>query len=289
MNVYELYNGMKIPAIGLGTFPYKEKLEESIPIAVNKGYRLIDTSDNYGNEINVGHAFQKLDKDKRADDIIIITKYSKPSLTMFFSKMFKKSQMALYNSDSHPVDIYLLHWPYPFLWKKQWKKMEKLYEEGKCKAIGVCNFEKKHLEELFKICKIKPMIDQFECHPMFQQREMVQFCKENNIQVMSYSPFARMDKRLVENSKLCELASKYNKSVQQIILRWNIQKGLIPIPASVTEKHLESNINVFDFVLLEEEMKAIDDLECGMRVRFDPDTRFPTWYKIVFFICSIFC
>ncbi len=281
-----LNNGMKIPVIGIGTFPYKEELYNALPIALNAGYRLIDTSDNYQNENYIGNVYQKLES-TQLNNIITITKFSQPYQSHFFYKVFKRSQKALYSNTKHNIDIYLLHWPYPFLWKKHWKKMERLYQNGQCKAIGVCNFEKKNLEKLLDICTIKPMINQIECHPMFQQKETIEFCKNNNIQVMSYSPFARMDTKLIKNNYLCKLAEKYGKHVQQIILRWNIQKGLIPIPASVSKKHIISNFDIFDFELTDDEINGIDNLECGMRVRFDPKTRFTTKQKILFWVCSL--
>lgn len=286
---YELYNGLKIPVIGFGTFPNKEVLLEAIPAAVKKGYRLIDTSDNYQNEEYVGKAFQKILREKETDeDILIVTKFSQPYLTVFFNKVFRQSQKKLYGDTQRKVDIYLLHWPYPFLWKKQWKRMEKLYTQGKCKAIGVCNFKKRYLEELLQICQVKPMIDQFECHPLFQQKETVEFCRENDIRIMSYSPLARMNKKLIENELLVRLADKYGKSVQQIILRWNIEHEFIPIPASVSKEHINSNFEIFDFKLTSEEIAQIDELESGMRVRFDPDSRFTTGAKLRFWLCGIF-
>lgn len=281
----KLRNGMILPAIGMGTFPFKEELHTAIPIAVNTGFRLIDTSDNYNNEEYVGDVYAKFADTN--SDVLIVTKFSQPYMTPFFGRAFESSRNKLYKSDKHPVDIYLLHWPYPFLWKKQWKKMENLYKSGKCKAIGVCNFEIDDLKKLLKICTVPPMINQFECHPMFQQKELTDFCRDNNIQVMSYSPFARMDKKLVNNRYLKLLADKYEKSVQQIILRWNIQKGFIPIPASVSKKHIISNYDIFDFELTGDEIEEIDGLECGFRVRFDPKKRFSTIQKIKCFIYSL--
>lgn len=286
---YELYNGLRIPVIGFGTFPNKEALLQAIPAAIKKGYRLIDTSDNYQNEEYVGKAYRDIVQKKEIDeDILIVTKFSQPYSTIFFNKVFKQSQKRLYGSIYREVDIYLLHWPYPFLWKKQWKRMEKLYVQGKCKAIGVCNFKKKYLEELLQMCQVKPMVNQFECHPLFWQKETVDFCRENDIQIMSYSPLARMNKKLIENELLVTLAEKYGKSVQQIILRWNIEHRFIPIPASVSNKHIDNNFEIFDFKLTTNEVAQIDSLESGMRVRFDPDSRFTIGAKLRFWLCGIF-
>lgn len=282
---YTLYNGLKIPVIGYGTFPNKETLLQAIPNAIAKGYRLIDTADNYHNEEFVGQVFQHI---LQKEDVIIVTKFSQPYRTRSFHKVFEETQEKLYGNTQTPVDIYLLHWPYPFLWKKQWKRMEKLYLEGKCRAIGVCNFKKKCLEELLKICQVKPMINQFECHPLYQQKETIDLCEKENIQIMSYSPLARMNKNLIENRLLKNLACKYNKSVSQIILRWNIEHRFIPIPASVSPVHISSNYEIFDFKLTPDEIAQIDALECGMRIRYDPDSRFSAITKIRFWLCGIF-
>lgn len=273
MEFYSLYNGLKIPCIGFGTFPHKEKLEESIPIAVSTGYRLIDTSDNYGNEAFVGSAYRGLPKELQSDTLIC-TKFSEPCHTPEFSKMFYNSLTRLYEDNTGIIDIYLLHWPYPHLWKDQWKLMEDLYLAGKCKAIGVCNFDKSTLRKLLKKCRVKPMINQLECHPMFWQKDTIEFCQKNDILVMSYSPLARVDDRLIKNQILMELAQKYDKSIEQIILRWNVEHRFVPIPASASETHIKDNINIFDFSLTEEEIRSVDALECGMRIRFDPKRRF---------------
>lgn len=267
---------LKLPPIGYGTFPQKENLVDNVSTAVDCGYRLIDTSDNYVNEEYVGRGLKNICCSGK--NVIVISKFSQPFRTASLSTCFQESNSKL----SGRLNIYLLHWPFPFLWKRQWKAMENLYLEGKCDAIGVCNFEKKHLKKLFKFCRVKPFIDQFECHPMFQQKETSDFCKKNGIQVMSYSPVARMNKKLIENETLLSIARKYDKSVTQVILRWNVEHGFIPIPAASSERHMKENIDIFDFSLTESEVKDIDSLECGFRIRFDPDKRFGMMQKLRF-------
>lgn len=277
-----LNNGLKIPQIGYGTYPHKEKLLESIPQAAEIGYRLFDTADNYRNESYVGQAMEKL-RDDVKDDCIVITKFSAPEKTGDLSSCFEASRKKL----AHTHIIYLLHWPYPFIWKKIWRHMEKLYSDGKVDAIGVCNFEKRKLEKLLRICHVKPAINQIECHPMFQQREIVDFCKANEICIMSYSPLARNDARLFENRTLVSIAEKYNKSVGEIILRWNITHNFIPIPSSSKREHIEGNFSAMDFKLSEEEMEAIDSLDCNLRVRFDPKKRFTLKQKIKYMLINL--
>lgn len=280
MNKKRLLNGLEIAPIGYGTYPQKESLKDNIPLVISIGYQLIDTSDNYHNEEYVGIG---LEKETKGDNLKVISKFSQPNRTYELESCFDESEKKI----GRRINIYLLHWPYPFLWKEQWRRMEKLYQDGRCDAIGVCNFEKKHLSRLLKFCKIKPMINQIELHPFFQQRETTSFCEENDIQVMAYSPLARMDKTVVENEVLTDLARKYNRSIGQIIFRWDIQHGFIPIPASRKEKHMKENIDVYDFELTREEMCAIDSLEKGMRTRYDPDKRFSIKEKLYFLLNRI--
>lgn len=262
---YTLNNGLDIPQIGLGTYPYKDVLIKGIPIAHSVGYRLIDTADNYNNEEYVGKGLNKCD----LSETFVITKFSQPFKTNDLDKCFEESKEKL-----GVINIYLLHWPYPYLWKKQWRKLEDLYISGKCDAIGVCNFDLGYMKELLAFCKVKPAINQIERHPMFQQQKIVDFCQENDITVMAYSPMARKDKELHENSSLKKIAEKYGKSVSQIILRWNIDTGCVPIPASSSEKHIVENFDILDFVLSDEDIAEINSFESGKRIRFNPRTRF---------------
>lgn len=268
----KINNGYSLPQIGFGTYPYKEPMVTCIPMAVEEyGVRLIDTSDNYQNEEYVGKGLSKLDLSK----VTVISKFSRPFKTNELEKCFEESVNKL-----GVINIYLLHWPYPYLWKKQWRKMEELYLAGKCEAIGVCNFDIGYMKELLAFCKVKPAINQIERHPAYQQQKLVDFCHEQNIAVMAYSPVARMDKRLHETPVLKEIAKKYGKTTSQVILRWDIDTGCIPIPASSSVKHIAENYDIFDFILTSEEIDAINNLETGMRIRFNPRTRFSKKKKI---------
>lgn len=273
-----LNNGYSLPVIGYGTFSQKELLVSNIPVAIKTGYRMLDCSDNYNNEqfIGKGIVFSE------SSDIAVVTKFSQPFRTHELEKCFEESWKKLGR-----INVYLLHWPYPHLWKKQWRKMERLYLDGKCDAIGVCNFDLGFMKELLSFCKVKPAINQFERHPLFQQQELVDFCLANDVIVMAYSPVARMDKTLQESPVLTEIANKYNKTVNQIILRWDIDTNCIPIPASVSESHIKENYDIFDFSLNTDEIKEINSLEIGRRIRYNPRTRFTLREKISFFKYSI--
>lgn len=280
-----LSNGFRIPAIGFGTFPNKENLLEIIPNAIQTGYRLFDTSDNYQNEEFVGEAIRKSHSELSGDGdkVITVTKFSQGTAASKFEIVFQKSFRNLFiDNEEEAIDIYLMHWPYPFLYPYIWKQMEKKYKEGKCKAIGVCNFELKHLNKLMKACEIKPMINQLECHPMFRQATICDYCQSNDIQIMSYSPLARMHPKLMENEILMAIAAKYNKSVSQIILRWNYQHKFISIAGTKSLAHMQNNFNIFNFELRQSDMEQIDSLDCGMRIRFDPNKRFSLLDKLLF-------
>jgi len=242
------------------------------------GGELIDTSDNYGNEEFVGEGLSTLD----LSEITVISKFSQPLRTRELERCFEESKQKL-----GKVSIYLLHWPYPYLWKQQWRKMERLYLEGKCDTIGVCNFDLGYMKELLSFCKVKPAINQFERHPLFQQQELVNFCHANDVTVMAYSPVARMDKTLQESPVLKEIANKYNKTVNQIILRWDIDTNCISIPASSSEKHIAENFNVYDFTLTEDEINEINGLEQGKRIRYNPRTRFSARKNLKFLMYRI--
>ena len=176
--------------------------------------------------------------------------------------------------------------------KKYWMPSDPIYTPVHVGAEGKTDDKGKaldlgYLKELLSFCKIKPAINQFERHPIFQQEELVKYCQENNITVMSYSPVARMDKTLHSNKLLNELSIKYNKTVSQIILRWNIETNSIPIPASVTDIHIKENIDLFNFSLSEDEVNKINKLEIGKRIRFNPRTRFTRKEKLKFLLLSI--
>lgn len=269
----KLINNYEIPSIGYGTFPHKDILIDCVPFAIRNGYKLIDTSDNYHNEEFVGRGLSCVDLSK----LVVVSKFSQPFRTHELEKCFEESKNKLGS-----LNIYLLHWPYPYLWKKQWRKMEELYLSGKCDAIGVCNFDVGFMMDLLSFCRVKPLINQIERHPLFQQQAVVDFCHNHGIAVMAYSPVARMDKTLHKSPVLMNLSEKYDKSISQIILRWDLDTGCIPIPASSSEKHILDNIGILDFSLNRQDIAEINKLEQGKRIRFNPHTRF-SWKKKVKF------
>ncbi|WP_042722378.1 aldo/keto reductase, partial [Flavobacterium sp. B17] len=167
------------------------------------------------------------------------------------------------------LDMYLIHWPYADF-SGAWKAMEELYQEGKIKAIGVCNFTVEKLEELKVQANILPVINQIELHPIFQQKELQIYNKENNIITQPWSPLGNGNAGLLENKELKAIGEKYSKTVAQVILRWHLQEGFCVIPKSVTPSRIEENFNVFDFELTEDEMNVVRSLDTGKRLFFDP-------------------
>jgi diketogulonate reductase-like aldo/keto reductase len=165
----------------------------------------------------------------------------------------------------------MFHWPVTGVYLNTWKQMEQLYKEGYCKAIGVANCHQHHLEAIFKIAEIIPAVNQIEVHPLFTQKPLIEYCKSKMIAVEAYTPIARFDDRLVKLPALKKIAQKYNKSVVQVVLRWHIQNGLIPVVRSLNKKRQLENISVFDFELTKEEMQTIDGFNINSRLRYDPD------------------
>lgn len=259
---FVLSNQVEIPALGLGTYPMDDhEVCPAIQMARKVGYSLFDTSAAYGNERGVGKALNAHD--------FITTKISNAAQregSVWLS--FQKSRLKLRR---RVVDLVLLHWPYPGKMEESWRVLEALYLKGVCRAIGVANFKIHHLEKLMEIATVKPMVDQFERHPMYQERELTEYCKENGIIPEAYTPFARMDPRLFEDERLLSIARKKGKKPTQVILRWNYQHGVVSIPKTSSPERMLENASIFDFELADNEMALIDSMECGMRVRYDPD------------------
>jgi diketogulonate reductase-like aldo/keto reductase len=164
-----------------------------------------------------------------------------------------------------------MHWPVPDLYVSSWKQMEVLLEEGLVRAIGVCNFHQHHLSELLKVADVMPAVNQVELHPLLSQSSLVRVCRETGIQVEAYSPFAQMHDRLIKNEVLVSIAGRHQRTVPQIILRWDYQNGIVSVPRSSSAARLRENISIGDFTLSEEEMQMIDLLNADVRVRYDPD------------------
>lgn len=265
--------------LGFGTFPLKDILTDILPEAQECGYSIIDTSDDYFNEKYVAEA---------KCDMKIFTKFSLVNNVLDFDNYFKNIQ-KIFLENGKKINCYMLHWPYPHIYKKIWRKFEELYFNGEVDEIGVCNFTVQALTELIKDCRVKPMYNEIELHPLFQQKDVTDFCEKNGIRIISYSPFARMDKELIQNEKLINIAKIHNTDVTNIILKWNMQKGFIPIPSTSKHEHIKNmSAEMLEaIVLTPDDIAEIDSLECGKRIRFDPDTYFSAKTKLKLFLYSL--
>lgn len=262
-----LHNGVKMPWVGLGVYKMKNDQEvvNAVKSALEIGYRSIDTAQFYDNEEGVGQAIKESGIPR--EEIFVTTKiwntHQGYDLTL---KTFEKSLEKL---GMDYVDLYLVHWPVPGKYKETWKALEHLYEQKKVRAIGVSNFLIHHLEDLFQEAEIKPMVNQVEFHPQLFQKDLLNFCNEHQILLEAWSPLAR-GKYFVD-PVLQELSQKYGKTPAQIMLRWDVQHGVVTIPKSTHAQRQKENADIFDFELTEEEMKALDGLNQDKRVGPHPD------------------
>jgi diketogulonate reductase-like aldo/keto reductase len=268
-----LGGGYSIPQLGLGTYGIGQSgMYVAIKSAIENGISLFDTSPNYKNDSYLMEALKELAVHR--NEYQIITKID--SVEQLYSAR-KAVNNCLKRMNIEYIDLYLMHWPHPKRYLKIWKEMEQLQSEGVLKRIGVCNFMPHHMEPLLNIANEKPCVNQIELHPLFTQSSTVEYCKKQGIQIMSYTPLARMDALLIRNPFLESLANKYSKTVQQIILRWNVQRGFCVIPKSSNPARIRQNADIFDFEMTVEEIDEITNLNINKRYRFDPDdlSRYP--------------
>lgn len=276
MENYKLVNGVTIPKIGFGTWqiPDGQQAYESVLFALNNGYTHVDTAQIYGNEVSVGRAIA--DSKLEREEVFLTTKIWNDKHDYELAKLSIEESMAKLGVDY--LDLMLIHWPNPKAlreneaWKSgnagAWKAMEEFYLAGKIRAIGVSNFMIHHLEALFETATIKPMVNQVMLAPGTTQEELVAFCKRHNILLEAYSPLGTGT--IFENEVVNEIASKYNKSVAQVALRWSLQYGFLPLPKSVTEKNILANLEVFDFTLSSDDIDRLNVIE-GVKSQKNPD------------------
>lgn len=270
--VVTLNNGVDIPALGFGVWQMVDlkECESAVTRAIQTGYRMIDTAAIYQNETAVGAAIKNTGIDR--NEIFLTSKVWVQDHG--FEKTKNAFQRTLDRLQTDYLDMYLIHWPYgDFL--ETWKAMEDLYMEGRIVAIGVCNFTIEKLEELKAKTDITPVINQIELHPIFQQKELQAYDYKNDIVTQSWSPLGNGNKDLLNNADLKAIADNHGKTVAQVIIRWQLQEGVVVIPKSVTPSRIEENFNVFDFVLSDIEMSKIQQLDTGKRLFFDPKD--PEW------------
>lgn len=272
---YTLKNGVEIPVVGFGTWqtPDGEVAENSVTWALEAGYRHIDTAAAYKNEESVGRAIAKSGIPR--EEIFVTTKLWNDSHS--YEKAQEAIDTSLEKLGLDYLDLYLIHWPNPVAfrdnWKEAnegaWKAMEEAVEAGKIRAIGVSNFHPHHLEALAETAKIEPTVNQIYLNPSDMQEEIVEYNKAHGIISEAYSPLGTG--RIFEVDELKELATKYNKSIAQLVLRWSLQHGFLPLPKTVTESRVTENADIFDFTIEEEDMKRIDGLKGRAGEAKNPD------------------
>lgn len=263
----KLSNNYEMPYLGLGVFQAENgnEVEESVKYALNYGYRHIDTAAVYGNEEGVGNAVKNHSITR--EKVFITSKLWNSD--QGYDSTFKAFQNSLNKLQTDYLDLYLIHWPVKGKFIESWKAMEEIYHSGKAKAIGVSNFHIHHLENLFSSSEIKPMVNQVEFHPNLIQKDLLEFCHNNEIQYEAWSPL--MKGQVLDVPELIEIAEKYNKNPVQVVLRWNLQKGVVTIPKSVNKNRIESNADIFDFELDGSDVEVIDSLDKNKRIGPDPD------------------
>ena len=250
----QLNNGRDMPVLGLGVARMAEgaETEQSVLWAPEAGYRLIDTAKIYGNEANVGHAVRK--SGIAREEIFITTKLWP---TEFF-RVRAALQKSLDKLGLAYIDLYLIHWPVPLVRSGIWKDFEKIYAAGLVRSIGVSNYSVKQLKALAAAADIPPAVNQVLFHPFSYKKALLDYCKSKNIALEAYSPLARG--RKLNDPVIAQLAGKYVKAPAQIMIRWSLQHGLIPIPKSSNKNRIFENTKVFDFHIENDDMKVLDNL-----------------------------
>lgn len=262
-----LHNGIEMPWFGLGVFKVKEGSEviESVKAAIKNGYISIDTAAVYQNEEGVGQGIKESGVSR--EKLFITSKVW--NADQGYESTLQAFETTLKKLELDYLDLYLIHWPGKNKYKDTWRALEKLYKDGKVRAIGVSNFQIHHLEDLIKDAEIKPMVNQVEYHPHLTQKELLAYCQQEGIQLEAWSPLKQG--QLLADPTIVEIAEKYGKSPAQVILRWDLQTKVVTIPKSIKEQRIIENATIFDFELSAEDMEKIDGLNKNERVGPNPD------------------
>jgi diketogulonate reductase-like aldo/keto reductase len=263
----KLNNGLRMPWVGLGVFlsPEGKQTESAVRWALEIGYRHIDTAAAYNNEKDVGQALKGSGLPR--DQVFVTTKVWNADQGYDSTlKAFDESRRRL---GLDTLDLYLVHWPVKGKYKETWRALEKLYSQGKVRAIGVSNFLVHHLEDLLADAAVVPAVNQVEFHPFLLQRDLLEFGRAKGIRHEAWSPLTRG--QMLSDPRISELARRHGHSNAQVLLRWDLQHEVVTIPKSVHRERIEENSRLFDFQLSQEDMAALDALDSKTRIGPDPD------------------
>jgi diketogulonate reductase-like aldo/keto reductase len=270
-DIVALQGGAGMPWVGLGVYQVEDGdgLVQAVKSAIAHGYRSIDTAAVYANERGVGQAVKEaLAENKLAREELFIT--SKVwNADLGYEETLAAYEASLEKLGLEYVDLYLIHWPVKGKYKESWRALEALYTAGRVKAIGVSNFQIHHLEDILADAQIKPMVNQIELHPYLSQQPLRSFAQAQGIQIEAWAPL--MQGLLLDQPVLKEIAASHGKSVAQVILRWDLQHGIVTIPKSTREQRIIENASLFDFELSPSDMDRINGLNRDQRTGPDPD------------------
>lgn len=263
----KLNNGVEMPWLGLGVWKVEDgdTVADAVKSAIESGYRSIDTAMVYKNEDGVGKGIRESGVPR--EELFITTKVWNSD--QGYETTLQAFEESINKLGLDYIDLYLVHWPVKGKYVDTWRALEKLYKDGRVRAIGVSNFHIHHLKDILESGTVVPAVNQVEYHPRLSQRELLAFCQEQGIQMEAWSPL--MQGELLDHPTLVELAAKYGKSVAQVILRWDLQNGVVTIPKSVNPVRIQENGNIFDFELSAEDMERIHALNENKRKGSDPD------------------
>ncbi len=257
MEYVTLSNGIKMPQLGYGVYQVsKDECERCVLDALKVGYRHIDTAQSYFNEEEVGDAIEKSGIPR--EEIFLTTKVWVEHYG--YEATRKSILVSMEKLKTDYIDLVLLHQPFADYYSA-WKALEDLYDEGKIRAIGISNFYPDRMVDICSFSRISPMVNQVETHPFNQQIEAQQWMEKYNVQLEAWAPLAECRNGLLENSVLAEIGKKYGKTAAQVILRWELQRGIVIIPKSTHIERMEENFNIFDFSLTDEDMQKIAELD----------------------------
>ena len=258
MQKVKLNNGIEMPILGFGVYQIEDQVlcEQCVYDAIEAGYRSIDTAAAYGNEEAVGRAIKRSGVPR--EDLFITTKLWISDAG--YDKAKKAFEASMKRLQLDYLDLYLIHQPFNDYYGA-WRAMEELYKEGSIRSIGVSNFMPDRLVDLILHNEITPAVNQVETNPFYQQIEAEAFMQEKGVQIESWAPFAEGKNNMFQNETLAAIASKYGKSIAQVVLRWLIQRNIVVIPKSIRKERIIENFNVFDFELTKEDMKKIAALD----------------------------